>query len=219
MVASFWPWLRIRGQGWEWPGVAKLLIQLHLVAFRCISYSPNPHPNVDSSLRWNDGDRGAGMRCSRLRGNNGGTAPAPKLGAFAFGTAVRSAQERRTFNLVPFGSISFHFPSQPPVPVIPAKAGMTGTGGWDARFPPSRARRPSNAVTTYAINVRAGAAMGQWAVVMIRAGALGWRASWERGQRLSFEQRLFGSDEPSTLHVFRSPSHGGASVSERSTGG
>ena len=35
------------GLGWprqEWPGVAKPLIQLHLVAFSCISLSPNPHP-------------------------------------------------------------------------------------------------------------------------------------------------------------------------------
>ena len=37
------------------------------VAFRCIS---NPHPRLDSSLRWNDGAQGAGMRGSRLRGND-----------------------------------------------------------------------------------------------------------------------------------------------------
>ena len=47
--------------------MAKLLIRLHLVAFRCIS---NPHPRLDSSLRWNDGAQGAGMRGSRLRGND-----------------------------------------------------------------------------------------------------------------------------------------------------
>ena len=37
------------GLGWprqEWPGVAKLLIQLHLVAFRCFSRPPNPHPRL-----------------------------------------------------------------------------------------------------------------------------------------------------------------------------
>ena len=29
-----WPWLRIRGRGWEWPGVTKLLIRFHLLPFR-----------------------------------------------------------------------------------------------------------------------------------------------------------------------------------------
>ena len=36
------------GLGWprqEWPRVANLLIQLHLVAFRCFSRPPNPHPD------------------------------------------------------------------------------------------------------------------------------------------------------------------------------
>ena len=33
-----WPWLRIRGRGWEWPGAAKLLIRFHLLPFRPIPY-------------------------------------------------------------------------------------------------------------------------------------------------------------------------------------
>ena len=57
-----WPWLRIRGWGWEWPGAAKLLIQLHLVAFRLISHPPNPHP-LPSPQRARGPDR--------LRGNDG----------------------------------------------------------------------------------------------------------------------------------------------------
>ena len=84
---------------------------------------------------------------------------------------------------------------------------------------PSRARRPSNAITTHAINVRAGAAMGQWAVVMIRAGALGWRAPWERGQRLSFEQGFVWQCRTLDATRFQESIYGGASVSERSTGG
>ena len=50
-----WPWLRIRGRGWEWPEVAKLLIRFHLLPFRPIPYRL----------------RGPGMRGSRLRGNDG----------------------------------------------------------------------------------------------------------------------------------------------------
>ena len=51
------------GLGWprhEWPGVTKLLIQLHSVAFRSIPYpepssSPSPMGRRDSILRGNDG--------------------------------------------------------------------------------------------------------------------------------------------------------------------
>ena len=50
----------------ERPGVAKLLIQLHLVAFRCISF-PNPHPALSLSAQ---GDIHTGMRGSRLHGND-----------------------------------------------------------------------------------------------------------------------------------------------------
>ena len=145
VVASFWSWLRIRGRGWEWPGVAKLLIQLHLVAFRCISYRPNPHPPPSPS----------GRRNLSLRGND------------------RSpAESGETFISLPFASISTH-----PLSSEPSSSAFSQR---EKGSEPSRARRPSNAITTYAINVRAGAAMGQWAVVVIRAGALGWRASWER---------------------------------------
>ena len=51
-----WPRLWPRWPHQEWPGVAKPLKQLHSVAFRCIPYRL----------------RGAGMRGSRLRGNDGG---------------------------------------------------------------------------------------------------------------------------------------------------
>ena len=66
---SAWPYFRLRWSRHEWPGVAKLLIRLHSVAFGCFSYPPNPHPNP---LPEGEGIiQGAGMRGSRLRGNDG----------------------------------------------------------------------------------------------------------------------------------------------------
>ena len=59
-----WPWLassRVARRG-------KLLFRLHLVAFRCISHLPNPHPRL---LPEEKGPAGAGLRGTRLRGNDG----------------------------------------------------------------------------------------------------------------------------------------------------
>ena len=96
------------GLGWprqEWPGVAKPLIQLHSVAFGCISLSPNPHPR-----------------------------------------RLLRRQEPRTQPFLPSAPCALRCRAR----WIPAFAGMT------AGF----------AGTTYVTNVRGGAAIGQWAVVV-----------------------------------------------------
>ena len=56
------------------------------------------------------------------------------------GGLLRRGQERQTFNSLPFASISFH--------------SLSSTRGQDARFPPSRERRQSDAETTHTTNVR-----------------------------------------------------------------
>ena len=65
----------------------------------------------------------------------------------------RSGKLLIRFRLVPFRSVSCRL-----------------RGAWDARFLPSRERRGVFAYTTYVTNVRAGAAMAQWAVVAGRRG-------------------------------------------------
>ena len=61
-----WPWLRIRGRGWEWPGVAKLLFRFHFLPFGSISHPPNPHPRLLP-----EGEGTCRGRGSHLRGNDG----------------------------------------------------------------------------------------------------------------------------------------------------
>ena len=54
--------------------MVKLLIRFHLVPFRpiaCRLRRGNPHARLDSSLRWNDGDRGPGCEVPAFAGTTG----------------------------------------------------------------------------------------------------------------------------------------------------
>ena len=84
-----WPRLWPRWPHQEWPGVAKLLNQLHLVAFRCIPCrcwfgvhpaggEPHPHPRLLPSrekgfthLRGNDGCFRVNDACNQCKGWGG----------------------------------------------------------------------------------------------------------------------------------------------------
>ena len=154
------------GLGWlrhEWPGVTKLLIQLHLVAFRCIPYRL----------------RGAGMRGSRLRGNDGGLGgeisilwlnlallapftPSGEAGNEAtvasFGTTLTPthcasvaldvarvaslgvARSGETFKTVSFSLIRSHFISSEPSSALPPGGDfcVTAPGGRSSSHPPAR---------------------------------------------------------------------------------
>ena len=104
-----WPYFRLRWPRQEWPGVAKLLIQLHSVAFGCIAYPPNPHPPPSPGGR-RDLPSKPGMRGSpAFTGTTEGTGPTRRWRSHPRrGTVLRSAQERQTFNSVSFGCISSH---------------------------------------------------------------------------------------------------------------
>ena len=63
-LTSLWPWLASSG-------VRRSGEPFISVAFGCISCRPNPHPRLDSSLRWNDGDRGQGCEVLVFAGTTG----------------------------------------------------------------------------------------------------------------------------------------------------
>ena len=181
-MRPLWPRLALRslvrggppgpgcGLGWlryEWPGVTKLLIQLHLVAFGCIPYRL----------------RGAGMRGSRLHGNDGGLGgvsilwlhlallapftPSGEAGNVAtvasFGTTLTPthcasvaldvatvaslgvARSGETFNSVAFGCIWLHSlivdvgQGGTPIPAFsPRDLCVTAPGGRSSSHPPAR---------------------------------------------------------------------------------
>ncbi len=72
-VALLWPWLASSGVARS----GKLLILFRFVPFRSISCRPNPHPCLDSSLRWNDGTGGRDARFPSSRERRESVAPPP----------------------------------------------------------------------------------------------------------------------------------------------
>ena len=100
-----WPWLRIRGQGWEWPGAAKLLIRFHFLPFRPIPYRL----------------RGEGMRGSRLHGNDGGNRCYTQTGSQS--PAWNGPQECAGVAKL---LISAHFLLFPLIPLVDAGGGRLG---------------------------------------------------------------------------------------------
>ena len=148
-----WPYFRLRWPRQEWPGVAKLLIQLHSVAFGCIAYPPNPHPPPSPGGR-RDLPSKPGMRgspASRERRKepvlhaDGGAIPGVERSSGVHRSGKLLIQSHLVaFRLIPYrlrGGLGCE---------VPAFAGTTG--GF--------------AETTHVTNVRAGAAAAQWAVVV-----------------------------------------------------
>ena len=114
----------------------KLLIRFHFLPFPVIPLVDaggglHPHQGLDSSLRWNDGDRGQGCEVPVCTGTTGSHSGVRRSG--------------KTFNFRPFPLISDHSSRRMRAggftlirAWIPAFAGMTGTGDRDARFPPTQ---------------------------------------------------------------------------------
>ena len=136
------------------------LFQLHSVAFGCISRSLNPHP--PPSPRGRRDCRGAGLRRSRLRGNDGGDSLLHADEGAIPGTEWLSGVRRsgKTFNSLPFPSISTHFGRElggfTLILAIFPQGRWDLQGAGDARFPPSWERRREFAVATHAFMVRDG---------------------------------------------------------------
>ena len=139
------------GLGWprqEWPGVAKLLIQLHSVAFRCIPYrrreaGGHPHPSLlpsrDPCVTVPGGRSSSHPPARYARGGHPHT---PGSGASPLCTP-------------PFEGLR----EPPPMGYARSPQGRRGLpafAGTTVRF----------ARTTYANNVAIGGAMAQWAVVV-----------------------------------------------------
>ena len=149
-----WPYFRLRWPRQEWPGVAKLLIQLHSVAFGCIAYPPNPHPDPlpEGEGTCRTGGRGCEVpprsrerRKEPVLHADGGAIPGVERSSGVHRSGKLLIQSHLVaFRLIPYrlrGGLGCE---------VPAFAGTTG--GF--------------AETTHVTNVRAGAAAAQWAVVV-----------------------------------------------------
>ena len=121
----------------EWPRVAKLLIQSHLVSFSLI-----PIVCAGRGARFLSARDDVCEQCSNQRGYG-------VMGSCRWFEGW-SPHTRTDGGTTPP-------PDHPHPSLLPSR---------EKGSEPSRERRPSDAVTTYATNVRAGAAAAQWAVVV-----------------------------------------------------